>query len=148
MKKRSALREAPHGTEARPTEMSDGLLPTHLSPFFLSLRAASGTPIAPYRSTSKLFNVMSLPATDSPLDGCTTSIATAQGRVIVHISKMALLELGADDEQSSLTSTLRLHMPKLRALALQLAHREKTNEVHIRDTDVWWASLHVGDVTC
>lgn len=146
MKKRSALREAPPGTGARPTEMSDGLLAKHLSPFLLSLRAASGTPVAPHRL--KLFNVMSLPATDLPLDGCTTSITTAQGRVIVHISKTALLELGADDEHSSLTSTLRLHMPKLRALALQLADREKTNQVHIRDTDVWWASLPVGHVAC
>ena len=68
----------------------------------------------------------------------TTNITTSRGRVVVHILKNALLHLGAGDEAKSLASTLRRHMPKLRALALQLAHRENTNEVHIGKADVWW----------
>ena len=68
----------------------------------------------------------------------TTDITTFRGRVVVHILKNTLLYLGAGDEAKSLASTLNRHMPKLRALALQLAHRENTNEVHIGKADVWW----------
>lgn len=71
----------------------------------------------------------------------TTDITTVHGRVVVHILKNALLQLGAGDDEHSLACTLRRHMPKLRALALQLAHRENTNEVHIGNTDVWWAAV-------
>ena len=68
----------------------------------------------------------------------TTNITTSRGRVVVHILKNALLHLGAGDEEKSLSNTLGRNMPKLRALALQLAHRENTNEVHIGQADVWW----------
>ena len=68
----------------------------------------------------------------------TTNITTSRGRVVVHILKNALLQLGAGDEEKSLSNTLGRNMPKLRALALQLAHRENTNEVHIGQADVWW----------
>ena len=71
----------------------------------------------------------------------TTNITTVHGRVVVHILKNALLKLGAGDEEHSLVRTLRRHMPKLRALALQLAHRENTNDVHIGNSDVWWATV-------
>ena len=71
----------------------------------------------------------------------TTNITTVRGRVVVHILKNALLHLGAGDQENSLACTLRRNMPKLRALALQLAHRENTNEVHIGNSDVWWTPV-------
>ena len=68
----------------------------------------------------------------------TTRIVTPQGWVQVDIDKEALLRLGAQDEAASLQATLSRHLPRIHALALQLAWREPGATIRIREDDIWW----------
>lgn len=72
--------------------------------------------------------------------GFTTSIRTGHGRLFVHVDKGALCKLGASRaDDSTQLRTLQRHMPRLRALALQLAALNAAHEVSIGETDVWWS---------
>lgn len=62
------------------------------------------------------------------------------GRVQVRVNPEALAALGAYDSEESRAATLARHMPRLRALALQLAGRSRCPEVTIRSADIWWSS--------
>lgn len=76
------------------------------------------------------------------LQGYTVSVRTLRGRLIAHIEKAALLRLGAANDDSALLLTLEQHLPRLHALALQLAARGAHGVVTVRAEDVWWAEAH------
>jgi len=73
--------------------------------------------------------------------GYTISVRTLRGRLIVHIDASALVQLGASGEDhEDLLRTLNRHMPRLHALALQLAAQGLKTEVTIGAADVAWTS--------
>jgi hypothetical protein len=85
-----------------------------------------------------------LPA--GPVRSYTISVHTFRGRVLVHIDKAALIKMGAlECDQRDLLRTLQRHMPRIRALALQLAARESGNEIIIKVDDIWWAAVRGSD---
>lgn len=66
-----------------------------------------------------------------------TSIRTASGRVLVHITRAALDKLRSDTDSSDL-SVLARHLPQVHAVALQLAARSSGPDVTVDAGDVWW----------
>lgn len=59
----------------------------------------------------------------------------------MHVDSAALLKLGAvDGDAASLLITLKRHMPRFHALALQLAARGLKTEVTVAPGDVWWSA--------
>lgn len=69
--------------------------------------------------------------------GYTISVRTFRGRLIVHVEKEALLQLGASNgDAATLLQTLNRHLPHLHVLALRLAACGLKSEVTIGAADV------------
>jgi len=69
----------------------------------------------------------------------TISVRTLQGRILVDVTREALLKLRRPALDASLLAVLSRHAPKLRAVALQLVHRNEACHVTIDDESVWWS---------
>jgi hypothetical protein len=67
-------------------------------------------------------------------------IDNSHGKVTVRVNNEALVALGAALDEESRTATLERHMPRLRALAMQLAGSRRSGEITIRSADIWWSS--------
>ncbi|MBB1600467.1 hypothetical protein A9977_10490 [Variovorax sp. UMC13] len=69
--------------------------------------------------------------------GYTFSIRTLRGRLIVHVEKEALLQLGASEgDDSTLLQTLSENLTYLHAVALQLAAGGLKSEVTVGALDI------------
>jgi hypothetical protein len=79
-------------------------------------------------------------ATEEPpsVTAFTISVRTLQGRILVDVTREALLKLRRPAHDASLLAVLSRHAPKFRAVALQLAHRNETCHVTIDAESVWW----------
>jgi hypothetical protein len=71
--------------------------------------------------------------------GFTTSMRTARGRVFVCVPPQVLAKLGVRKDDEAL-GVLKEQMPRLLAVALRRSEREQTNEVVLRNEDLWWLS--------
>ena len=69
--------------------------------------------------------------------GFTTSIRTGRGRVFVRVPPEVLVRLGVTKDDEAL-AVLQDQMPRLLAVALQRSQREQTNDVTLKNEDLWW----------
>ena len=67
-------------------------------------------------------------------------IENSQGKVMVRVNNQALVALGAAPSEESLAATLERHMPRLRALAMQLAGGSRCAQITIRGAAGGWSS--------
>jgi hypothetical protein len=65
-----------------------------------------------------------------------TSVATLEGRVLLHVQFETLMTLGASKDQESLRFTLLQNLPRLRALGIALAAQRDAREVTIMPGDL------------
>lgn len=79
---------------------------------------------------------MTVPIPPCTVRGYTISVRTIRGRLIVHVDKSALVQLGAADDEGDLLRTLNRHMPRLHALALERAAEGLCSEVTLGAGDV------------
>ncbi|MBT2325461.1 hypothetical protein J7E62_24315 [Variovorax paradoxus] len=82
-----------------------------------------------------------MPITSSDLKhpGHRFVIENSQGKVTIRVNNEALIALGAMPDEESMAATLERHMPRLRALAMQLAGGDRCEEITIRSADIWWS---------
>lgn len=83
---------------------------------------------------------MPVSSSELKLPGHHFVIENSQGKVTVRVNNEALIALGATPDEESLVTTLERHMPRLRALAMQLAGGSRCSEITIRSADIWWSS--------
>ncbi|MBT2303595.1 hypothetical protein J7E70_24410 [Variovorax paradoxus] len=83
---------------------------------------------------------MPISSSDLKRPGHQFVIENSRGKVMVRVNNEALIALGATPDEESLAATLDRHMPRLRALAMQLAGGSRCSEITIRSADIWWSS--------
>ena len=72
---------------------------------------------------------------DHQVTGITTSLRTAEGRIVMRIGAQTLINLGASDSASSF-AVLTANFPMLAQIAIHKAERHRTPSVDIGPADI------------